>query len=258
MSRFRPHGARILCVTGFEGELPEAVRHWLDQVSVRTEFSSDIYDALATLATGTRPIVMIVSIDAVDWNEMAFFSQVAGLSPGTRVFVSAHKTNDNRVFAAIERGARLFEPSQAQADLESVFAEAQTAGPAGLLAGTLKPPQVSRAPINIPPETVETPPSGDPVKEEPAPQQSPIRLVTSSEIDEAEDVPVSVPWAPHPDRPKRTPPRPADVPEARACQNDIIPEIDRPLSPVELTDEEIEALLDRPDADLRRRREQGS
>lgn len=258
MSRFRPHGARILCVAGSEEELPEAVRRWLDQATVRTEYSTDVYDALAVLATGTRPILLIVSIDSIDWNELDFFGHVAALSRGTRIYVAAQDAGDGRVFAAGERGARLFDPLSAQADIEAVFAEAQASGPGGLLAGTLRPSQVSRQPVNVPPAPTkpEQPPA--PESAEAKAEEPPIRLVTPAEPDEGNDVEMSVPWAPHPSRPRRTPPKPPTAPQPPADQAHSGIETEKPLPRVELTPDEIAALLGKPGSPPPRRREQGS
>lgn len=258
MSRFQPHGARILCVAGSEGEFPEAVRQWLAQVTLRTEYCSDVYDALAVLATGTRPILVIVGIDSVDWSEMDFFSHVAALSRGTRIYVAAHDASDGRVFAAGERGARLFDPASANADIEAVFTQDQASGPGGLLAGTLRPSQVNRQPVNVPPATAEQnqPPALETFKTKT--EEPPIRLVTAAEPDENSDVELSVPWAPHPSRPRRTPPKgPADAPQPSPRQTDGGIETDKPLPRVELTPDEIAALLGKPGSSPRLR-EQGS
>lgn len=258
MPRFRPHGARILCVAGSEEEFPEAVRQWLTRVTLRTEHSTDVYDALAVLATGTRPILLIVSIDSVDWGEMDFFSHVVALSRGTKIYVAAHNASDSRVFAAGERGARLFDAASAEADIEAVFAQDQARGPGGLLAGTLRPSQVNRQPVNAPPATAQ--PDQPPASEtaETKTQEPPIRLVTAAEPDEGNNVEISVPWAPHPSRPRRTPPKgPANTPQPPPDQTDGGDETDRPLPRVELTPDEIAALLGKPGSPPRLR-EQGS
>ncbi len=258
MSRFRPHGARIVCVAGNEGELPEAVRQWLDQMAVRTEYAQDVYDALAVLATGTRPILMLVSIESVDWSEMDFFSHVAELSQGTRIYVTSQNASDSRVFAAVERGARIFESTLAQTDLETVAAETQAAGPGGLLAGSLRPSQVSRIPINVPATPTEEPPTGEAAPGEPAQQEPPIRLVTSTEADESGEAQVSVPWIPHPGRPRRTPPQQAQAGQPSTPQGSSGAETARPLPRMDLTPEEIAALLGRPESQASCRREQQS
>lgn len=246
MSQFRPHGARILCVAGSDGEFPEPVRRWLDQVGVRTQFSPDIYDALAVLATGTRPIVMVVSAEAVDWDEMEFFGHVLAMSRGTHIYVTTRHPEDHRVFAAAERGAKVFDSTLAQADLEAAFAEPLSAGmPAGLVAGSLRPSEPGHAPAGSSAPTAEAPPAVPSSGTEAAPQGPPIRLVTSTESDEGENVPVSVPWAPHPDRPRRTPPPSPTVSQA-ASGRAAGPEPDRPLPRVDLTPDEIAALLGRP------------
>ncbi len=258
MSRFQPHGARILCVAGSEGEFPETVRRWLDQIAVRTEYSADVYDALAVLATGTRPILLIVSIESVDWNELDFFGHAAALSRGTRIYVAAQDAADSRVFAAAERGARLFDSLSAQADIETVAAEAQASGPGGLLAGTLRPSQIGRVPINLPPTTTkgEQTPASEAAEVER--QEPPIRLVTSTEPDEGSETQVSVPWAPHPSRPRRTPPGAPDSPQPPVDQANKGGVADRPLPRVELTPDEIAALLGKPGSPPPRLREQGS
>jgi hypothetical protein len=256
MSQFRPHGARILCVAGSDGEFPEPVRRWLDQVGVRTEFSPDIYDALAVLATGTRPIVMIVSADAVDWDEMDFFGHVQALSRGTHIYVTTRHPDDSRVFAATERGAKVFESTLAQADLEAVFAEPLSTGTVGnLVAGSLRPSEPSRIPAGASTPAVETPPPAPSAGTEAAPQGPPIRLVTSTESDEGEHVRVPVPWAPHPDRPKRTPPKPLTTPETTRGHPGSGSEMEKPLPRVDLTPEEIAALLGRPASETPRAKE---
>ena len=259
MFRFRPHGARIVYVAGSEGDLPEAVRRWLDQMAVRTDYVQDVYDALAVLATGTRPILMIVSIEAVDWSEMDFFNHVAALSQGTRIYVTSQNTSDSRIFAAAERGAKLFESTLAQTDLETVAAEAQAAGPGGLLAGSLRPSQPSRIPISAPPTPTEKQRAGEAATAESAAQEEPpIRLVTSTEANESGEAQVSVPWIPHPSRPRRTPPQQTETDQPAPPQGSSSGEAARPLPRMDLTPEEMAALLGRPDAQGHRRREQQS
>jgi len=259
MSHFRPHGARILCVGASEQDVPEPVRQWLGKVGSRAQYSQDIYDTLAVLATGTRPIVVIVSVETVDWNEMEFFAHVDAISRGTRVYVAAENASDSRVFAAVERGAKLFDPAAAQADLEAVFSEPLTAGAAGgLLAGSLRPSQITRTPINVPEPPAAPDRPAEPAKSDAPAPPPPIRLVTSTEPDQKEDVAVSVPWKPHPSRPQRTPPKQAGSDRSGPGEPTGTAEPEKPLPRVELTPEEIAALLGKPAPDQPRSKEQRS
>ncbi len=259
MSHFRPHGARILCVAASEKDFPAPVREWLGKVGPRAHYSQDLYDALAVLATGTRPVVMVVSVEAVDWNEMEFFGHVATISRGTRVYVIAQEANDGRVLAAIERGAKLFDSALAQADLEAVFSEPLTGGAAGgLLAGSLRPSQISRTPINVSQPPAEPGRPAEVAESTTPASPPPIRLITSAEAEQGEDVAVSVPWTPHPSRPQRTPPKPATAERIELGEPAETAEPEKPLPRVDLTPEEIAALLGRPASDQPRAKEQRS
>ncbi len=270
-------GPRVIYVAGSARELPQEVRDWLGQAGNRAAASPNVYDALALLAAGREPVAIVVNIDAVDWSEFDFFDHAARLSRETRIYVAGHEHQQAKVEAACARGAQVFTPEALSEDLDTTSATAAAAGPGGLLAGSLRSvyPQPQGTPErSAPPEAGET---DEPPEEDRPPERPPVRLVTAGEPEDGDEAPVSipVPWAPSPDRPKRTPPKapsrernrrgrflagpqrmPADAgthaDETRAAPpappaTGAVP----PLSPVELTPEELAALLGRsapPDA----------
>src|SRR5690606_16500590 len=105
----KPRGSRIVYVAASARELPGEVQQWLGRMEHRAARWPHIYNALALLATGARPAVMIVSMDAVDWSEMDFFDQAARISRNTRIFVTGHEHHAAKLEAACRRGAMLFD-----------------------------------------------------------------------------------------------------------------------------------------------------
>jgi hypothetical protein len=234
----RQRGSRVIYVAASARELPEDVQDWLSQGSNRAAASPNIYDALATLAVGKRPTTaLIVSMAAVDWNELEFFDLVARVSRDTHVFVVGPPYEDAKIEAACARGAELF--SAEKLDEALSVTEAPPMDAEGLVAGSVaKDPQRPTAarPINV-----------EPPKEEHRPS---VRLVTPSETDD--EVTVPVPWAPSASRPQRTPPKPIEPPPIAAPDAEEErpveerPRTRRPPPQVKLTPEELAALLGRP------------
>lgn len=257
MPSSKRRGSRVVYVAESARELPEEVQDWLGQASNRAASSPNIYDALALLATGKTPVAIIVSMDAVDWNEFEFFDHVARLSRETRVYVAGHEHHDAKIEAACARGAKVFDPDALDEELEEATAKEKASGPAGLLAGSLRSAarrgrgaaeSLSRS------QSPGIDASGEPDRSSDPP---PVRLVTGQTANEEDDagatVPVPVPWSPSPDRPKRTPPKPAssDSEAPTAPPTDERPTEPSPAqrpSPVQLTPEELAALLGKPTA----------
>lgn len=254
MHRSKRRGSRVIYVARSARELPEEVQDWLSQGGNRAASSPDIYDALALLAKGRAPVALIVSIDAVDWNEMDFFVQAARLSRETRIYVTGDDHGQGKIDAACARGARRFDPDALTDDLDAASARKETAGPGGLLAGslrTVRPP--SRAGSEPQPQSEEDE-TEEPVADESPSELPPVRLLTGGEEEEDDfDAPISVPvpWAPSPNRPKRTPPPSLPRKDQAAGTGAAAPtpgQAGRPQqpAPVELTPEELAALLGKP------------
>ncbi|GMU22910.1 MAG: hypothetical protein AMXMBFR13_29940 [Phycisphaerae bacterium] len=274
MSSAKARGPRVAYVAGAAREFPADVQHWLGQAENRAARCSSIYDALAMLTAGApRPVALIVSISAIDWSEMEFFDHVARLSRDTRVYVSGHEHDAAKLEAACQRGARLFNAELLAEDLASAPTPWIRGGMNDLVAGSLRPsamPPVAKGPairaVAVEEEPVQ-PEAAEPEAEasepeleaEPAPlveQQPPVRLV--ERVQEEPEEPIPFPWAPSANRPKRTPPArgPLEQPPPPSAQPEAgeIPERP-PRTQVELTPEELAALMGRPAPSEPRRQE---
>ncbi len=253
MSAASHSGGRILCVAPSLSALPEAVRAWLAQVEPSCEISPDLYDALAILATGRRPELLIVDIDVVDWNEMEFFRQAGLLCRKMRILVTGPGHQRAKLEAACKQGASLFDP-RAVADISfQPPPQARDIGNGGLLAGSLRPtPEKTTSSVDLRVPTPRIKPAKPAIKSEPRPEP-PVRLVVPSE-EQDNEAPVFFPWSPNPNRPKRTPPKTAP---ATGQETDQTAAADQPQSdhaaanppPIQLTSEEIDALMGGPEVE---------
>ncbi len=260
-------GSQVLYVAASAREFPQDVQDWLAGPENRAAVSPSIYDALAALTRRPRPVAIIISIESVDWEEMEFFELAARLSRDTSVYVAGREHHRAKIEAAIQRGAKRFDPDELTQDLGRPAPGSQRTTPEDLLAGTLKsfPPAPARelhvtlVPDEPPPEEARGPEVEAPAPEIESPEQPAVRLVSPAEADDESlssvedlDQAVPLPWAPSPNRPKRTPPSargPAGPPPARTPPAEPHPQpapAPRPASP-ELTPEELAALLGRPD-----------
>lgn len=275
---------RIIYVAASARELPGEVQAWLGRVENRAASSPNIYDALALLASGSRPTVLIVSIAAVDWSEMEFFDQVARLSRQTHVYVTGHEHHAAKLTAACKHGAELFDEAALREDLAAPGPWSRGPGVSDLLAGTVPKTPVKLAPPialrpvpfeplepELPEPVIEAPATEEVAEVEPpvrpgtiiAPEPEeteaePVRLFDTpepaiSEEPVAEDArePIPFPWAPSTRRPQRIPPKAHAAPTEPAAPapppaNPTPPAAPMPRQPVELTAEELAALMGRP------------
>jgi hypothetical protein len=212
MSADQKPGTQILVTGCANRELPSEVKNWLRQNGERVLFSPHIYDTLAELTRGLKPRLLLVHVDALDWNELDFFTHAARLSRETRFYIIGPKHRDKKMEAACTRGARIFSPDQIMDQPGEEIASPTQKGNAGdLLAGSLQPsPQQA-----MPNEKLQNAPQQHPV---PSPQESSpkpsVRLVRPYEETVAakqpapeQKTPVVFPWSPAKNRPKRTPPQ---------------------------------------------------
>jgi hypothetical protein len=252
-------GSRVIYVAASARELPQPVQDWLSGSNVRATASSNIYDALAVLASGQCPLALIVSMEAVDWSELDFFVHARRVSPETVFYVAGAAHQEAKIEEAIARGARRFEAEVLSELLTHSPAAPQPAGPAGLLAGSLRtdvetPPP---APRLVRPETPAEPPATTPEEERPA-----VRLVSSTETEEIQGPAVPFPWSPAPGRPQRTPPQASPAAAREPKKNppparEPAPEGGR-RPPVKLTPDELAALREQPPAGEAKRQEGGT
>jgi len=235
--------SRVVYIAGSAREFPESVQDWLSQAKNRAIASTNVYEALARLSGRYRPTAMIVSIDSVDWDELDFFDLAARLSPETTLYITGHEHNQAKLEAAFDRGAKPFDAVDLDADLVRPAPSRQPDTTQDLLAGTL--PRVhdrttsrlgavagrefkvastsTPKPTQQPQKSVIKPVQNDRedsdrkdlqgAKAENRTVDPPaMRLVVpqeaESELKRASDPEISIPfpWAPSPDRPKRTPP----------------------------------------------------
>jgi hypothetical protein len=272
---------RIIYVAASARELPDEVQAWLGRPENRAASSPHVYDALALLAGGARPAVLIVSMEAVDWSEMEFFDQVARLCRETHVYVVGHDHQSAKIHAACKRGAMPFDEELIRESLAQSSAWSRGPGVSDLLAATLRQASTPRPmpatplrPVPIEPEEPELPEQEESpfepeaeaeppeVREpEPAAETPAVRLIEPAEaeteteeepIEEETDQPIPFPWAPAAKRPQRTPPKVQTTaaepviaaPAAPAATP--APAAPTPRQPVELTAEELAALMGRP------------
>lgn len=252
-------GAHVIYVAESVREFPDAVRSWLALPENRAVASPGIHDALAMLATGARPRVLLVSMDVVDWNELEFFEHACRLSRETVIHVVGHDHHRDKIDAAVKLGARVFDADELSDEAAADPLRDDLSGPAGLLAGSLRTtpggPGSSGSPSDrsglsrdadgdrpsvrlVPAAEVDSPEDGwgaDAAASAP---------VEAAAVEEADDLPdVSFPWSPSPRRPQRTPPQHARPPGASSAPSE---EPGRPLK-AELTPDELAALLGRHD-----------
>ncbi len=252
MSAASHSGGRILCVAPSLNALPEAVRAWLAQVEDACEISPDLYDALALLVAGRRPELIIVDIDVVDWNEMEFFRQAGLLCRKMRILVVGPGHQRAKLEAACKLGAGLFD-TQAVADISyQPPPQVRDIGNGGLLAGSLRPaPEKTTSPADLRAPAPRIKPAKPAIKSEPRPEP-PVRLVVPSE-EQDNEAPVFFPWSPNPNRPKRMPPKTAPLTgqETDKITSSDLPQSDHAAAappPIQLTSEEIDALMGGPQA----------
>ena len=261
---------RVLYVAGSARELPQEVRDWLARAENRAVAAPDIYEALAGLTKRQRPAALIVNIESVDWEEMEFFDLAGRVSRETAIYVTGHDHHRAKIEAALQRGARLFNPDDLAADLARPTPGTQRITPGDLLAGTIDSfPQVPGRQLHITlvPEEADQPQAAQsPVEAEislpagDAADKPPVRLVTPADVEDEAlaptdefDAAIPFPWAPSPGRPKRTPPPIAAQSAAGQPRTPPAPPPQQtapaaaPRSPsLELTPEELAALVGRP------------
>lgn len=278
----KPREPRIIYVAAAARELPDEVQQWLGRPENRAASSPHVYDALAILAGGARPAVLIVSMDAVDWSEMEFFDQVARLSRETHVYVTGHDHQAAKINAACKRGAAPFDEELIRESLARSAGWSRGPGVSDLLAATLrqasvpKPaPLASLRPAPVEPEEPEFPEAESPtepeveaeapalLEAEPATEAPPVRLIEPAEAEvepeeepaeEEPAQPIPFPWSPAANRPQRIPPKALaaanepvpETPPAPAPAGPPVPAAPTVRQPVELTAEELAALMGRP------------
>lgn len=261
---------RIMYVAGSARELPQEVRDWLARAENRAVAAPDIYEALAGLTKRQRPAALIVNIEAVDWEEMEFFDLAGRLSRDTSIYVTGHDHHRAKIEAALQRGARLFNPEDLAQDLARPAPGSQRVTPGDLLAGTIGSfPQAPGRQLHITlvpedadqPQVAQSPVEAEvPLPADEAADNPPVRLVTPADVEDEtlapadeSDAAIPFPWAPNPNRPMRTPPAVAAqaaagqprTPPAEPPQQ--TPPAAAPRGPSsELTPEELAALVGRP------------
>ncbi len=262
-------GSRVIYVAGSAREFPTEVQEWLARPENRAAALPSVYDALAELTRRPRPVAVLVSIEAVDWEEMEFFDLAARLSRDTSIYVAGHDHHRAKLDAALQHGARRFNAADLAHDLARPAPNLGRTTARDLLAGTLRSfPQAAGRNLHVtlvptesapaePPDPVTVQPT--PAVEDDSPQQPPVRLATPIDIDDDSLKPpeepnraIPFPWAPAPNRPKRTPPsaqastEPPPGPRTPPGETPQPPEPPgRPTAP-ELTPEELAALMGRP------------
>jgi len=263
MQTTRQRGGRVVYVAGSTRDFPETVQAWLSQAHVRASASPNLYDALALLTTHRRPDVLIVAMEGVDWSEMEFFEHARRIARDTCVYVTGGAHQQEKMRTAQACGALPFDPARIAENLadagrpESRFTTRDLW--VGMRESLAAPPVPSRE---------ETPPAPEPPPapcEEATRQPRSVRLVPENDRVERSEPPepatdateasIPFPWSPSPTRPKRTPPqsrppKPAEPPAEAAPAADPSAEKGptRPgpdVGPVELTPEELAALMGR-------------
>jgi len=250
-------------------EFPPDVQEWLARPESRAAALPSIYDALAELTRRPRPVAAIISIEAVDWEEMEFFDLAARLSRDTSLYVAGHDHHRAKLDAALQHGAKRFSAAELAHDLARPAPGSGRTTAHDLLAGALasfpQAPGRNLHVILVPTEPVPAEPPEPVIEQQPSagedegPQQPAVRLATPIDIDDDSlassdefGKAIPFPWAPAPNRPKRTPPSaqapgepppdprtpPTETPQPPSSPN-------RPTVP-ELTPEELAALMGRP------------
>jgi len=252
MQALKQRGERVVYVAGSVREFPESVRTWLSRTCTHAIASSHIYEALAMLTTHRRPAVLIVSIESIDWDELEFFELARRVARDTAVYVAGHPEQQAKLHAAIERGARPFDPEQIAEDLDRTG----RGGPRWTTREVLTDLAETACRITGPEDAKVVTEPIRPVSDEPA--EASAGLETP-----APETPIPFPWSPSPNRPKRTPPQArmhaSDGPGKsedtgmRASGPTPPPHEGQPPGPdpgpVELTPEELAALMGRPRPD---------
>lgn len=113
----RQRSPRVIYVAGSAREFPPEVRDWLSEGQHRAVAAPNVYDALARLTGRHRPAAVIVSIESVDWEEMEFFDLARRLSRQTTLYVSGAEHQEDKLAAALARGAQRFEEGSVDEDL---------------------------------------------------------------------------------------------------------------------------------------------
>lgn len=234
MSSFAPRGPRAFYVAGAVRDFPSDVQEWLTATTHRPASCPDLYDLLAVLARGHQPTAVVICLETVDWNELEVFDHIIRMSPATRIYVAGPPHQDKKLEAACARGALAFDADAIEEDLGYRLGRSADVGPAGLLAGTIRTEEPSTRV-----EAAQGAAQPEPAEE---PERPSVRLVTASEEETEEPASVPVPWAPSPDRPKRTPPPSRKSPPSSGA---ALPGRDAPAgeAATRLTAEEMSALL---------------
>ena len=120
MASLNQPGARVAYLVDSANELPDDVRQWLSQADKNACASPDIYDILAILSRGQKLTAIIIDIQAVDWNELDFFNLALRLNPETHIYVTGNEHQQEKIEAACNRGARLFNKDMLKEDRGSV------------------------------------------------------------------------------------------------------------------------------------------
>ncbi len=148
VNRFK--ASRILYMAGSVGEFPNDVQEWLSRPENPAIASSNPYEATALLARGLRPAVILVSMPAIDWSEMEFFSHAENLCRDALLFVHGPPHQQAKVDSACKRGAR---PLDLDLLEEAVLVDLNATGDvstAGIMAGASRSTSGSRDVANPP------------------------------------------------------------------------------------------------------------
>lgn len=215
MSAAQKPGTHILVTGCANRELPPEVQSWLRQQGAHVVFAAHIYDALAELVCGRRPYMLLVHIDALDWNELDFFTHATRLSRETRIFVVGPEHRNKKMEAACARGAQIFTIEQAEEYPVPDHTAPAHKGTGDLLAGSLPPSnqyhtgdrERNSSSLHNPSETAQESPASPTVRLV-RPYED---IVTDDENQRDEQnretAPVAFPWSPAKNRPTRTPPK---------------------------------------------------
>jgi len=186
MAGFHQRGARVVCVADATRGRPAKVQQWLNRAEDQTSSVPDIYRALALLATGEKPIAMIVCLEAVDWNELDFFDQAGRLSPETRFFVASAIGDRDKLAAALGERTQLFDADALDGHLKEAKPPSVPPDrlPVDRVTTTAMPDQ--RATFEA---TLATPPAESPAKSVTTPaaaRNEPVKMTEPSGLDPVE------------------------------------------------------------------------